>query len=81
MCVILKLTKLEAEQLTVWATKAVGKYRGYRFGQALWDEIPLPLLHQYQHPEFLGYPEDVDFFYEKDNTVALEKFYKYFVEE
>lgn len=79
---MLKLTKQQANDIITKATQAVvlGISYNYRLGQSIWNNIPNEYLRQYIDNTY-GYDRNIDFFYEKDDDIALEKFYKYFVEE
>lgn len=45
----------------------------YRFGQALWNLIPIDISSEYLST-------DKDFFYWVDNTKVIDVFYQHFVE-
>ena len=82
-----KLNQIQAAELVKQAWLDVEKYGmgSYRFGQSLWNRIPMRILSQYVDiGEVSGYPcgykTEVDFFYIRDSDVVMEKFYKYFVE-
>ena len=85
-----KLTQQEAQDLITKAWKMVSDQNlgQYRFGQSLWNMIPLHLLEEYEiwtdtslGSLFEGFHPDVEFFYEPDSDTALVKFYKFFVED
>lgn len=75
-----KLTQEEATVLIAQAWKDVSKHTlgSYRFGQALWNLIPDDLFDEIIVKD--GYNSMVDFYYEPNSDIVVEKFYRYFVE-
>ena len=70
------MTKLNYEQavkLVEQASKESTEIQDYRFGQALWNLIPIDVSSEYLST-------DKDFFYWVDNTKVIEVFYQHFVE-
>lgn len=86
-----KLTQQEAKELIRQAWLDVEKYGygSYRFGQSVHNLIPTEISKQYEiwidsptgRKIFNGYVKDVDFYYEQNCDIVLEKFFKFFVEE
>lgn len=77
-----KLTQQQASELISRAWKQVSEQNlgSYRFGQSLWDIIPPVITLQYWNVGS-GYLHQVDFYYEQNTDIVIEKFYKYFVED
>ena len=68
-----KLTYAQAAKLVEQASQESLQNRDYRFGQALWNILPVETTK-----EFLGTTKD--FFYWKDNAKVIETFYEFFVD-
>lgn len=77
---MLKLTSEQADEILIKSQKLNIDNPYLRVGQSIWISIPNEYLRQYTDNSY-EYNQDVDFFYEKDSTIAYDKFYKYFVEE
>jgi len=63
------------EAFNTYVTRAFMDYtenRGYRFGQALWNLLPIEIIEDH-----VG--TDSDFYYEEDSFTALCMFYTNFV--
>ena len=69
-----KLTYTQAVKLVEQASQESLQNRGYRFGQALWNLIPVEMTAAYVST-------DKDFFYWKDNAKVIKTFYQYFVDK
>ena len=69
-----KLTYAQAGKLVEQASKESLQHRNYRFGQALWNLLPVDWAEHYLFT-------DKDFFYWKDNAKVIETFYEYFVDK
>lgn len=67
-----KISLLEAVSLITEASRLSKKYKGYRFGQALWNLLPVELWQQYTGT-------DIDFFYWVDEKSVEETFFKHYV--
>ena len=70
------LTKEEAEECLAEAQLMVVEYRdsNYRFGQSLFNCLPVDLYHHFTGTEH-------DFFYWKDDDKVIETFYEFYVEK
>lgn len=77
---MIKLTQQEANDLLIQAINQKQEYPMLRLGQSIWILIPNQRLQHYIINDYF-YDPDVDFFNETDDNIALDKFYKYFVEE
>ena len=69
-----KLTYAQAAKLVEKASQESLQNKEYRFGQALWNLLPVETTK-----EFLGTTRD--FFYWKDNAKVIETFYEFFVDK
>lgn len=70
---MIKLTYEQAVKLVDRAAKESTEVKHYRFGQALWNLLPVEMTK-----ELLGTTRD--FFYWVDNARVVEVFYEHFVE-
>ena len=68
-----KLTYEQAIKLVEQASQESTEIQHYRFGQALWNLIPIDVSSEYLST-------DKDFFYWVDNNKVIEVFYQHFVE-
>ena len=69
-----KLTYAQAAKLVEQAEQESLQNRNYRFGQALWNLLPVDWAGHYLFT-------DKDFFYWKDNAKVIETLYEYFVDK
>lgn len=69
------LSQSEANLLVKKAWEHVAKHQkgSYRFGQALWNLLPDPLVQ-------LHAAKEADFYFVRDSDKVMEIFYKYFVD-
>ena len=68
------LNQMEASKLIANSHQLVVECPGYRFGQALWNQLPQDLRDEYL-------ATDKDFFYSNDNKFVMETFFQYFVDK